>query len=107
MMICLTASIPRIGITIQRIIQDFFKKNSNSAIVYIRDQTDGKAKQSSQTFTHWFETLSEIYIKCDSHAKNKADDFYSSIVIPISNPDKGKLIDSFYYTIQLWMEEWG
>jgi len=96
---------PRIKVTIQQIIADFFKKNGRSAIVYMCDQADGKARQRSLLFSRWFSELSETYIKCDSHARYAEFDFYSSIVIPNTNPDKGKLVDAFYYTLRYWMSE--
>lgn len=94
----------RIRTTIQQIILDFFVRNNNKgAIVYICDQTDGKTGPRSRTFTRWFEALSESFIKCDSHAEYEKDDFFSSIIISNANPDKGKLIDAFYYTLEYWM----
>jgi len=96
---------PRIRATIQYIIADFFKKNGQSAIVYICDQADGKARQRSLLFSRWFSELSDTYIKCDSHARYAEFDFYSSIIIPNTNPDKGKLVDAFYYTLRYWMSE--
>ena len=85
--------------TIIAIIQNFFLKNPEDAVLYIC-MTDGNARQRSITFGRWFLELGDSqYEKYDCPEKCKKEGFYCSIIVTGRSFRKVEFINSFNYTI--------
>jgi hypothetical protein len=88
--------------TIIHIIETFFYDQSENALLYICMNNDGKARNRHIAFNKWYIEFSEGFEKHNSSQALGKLDFYGSILIKKNNPNKRKLIDSFYFTINYW-----
>lgn len=88
--------------TIIHIIEAFFYDQSDSAILYICFNGDGKARNRHIVFSKWYKEFSKDFEKHNSSETHGKLGFYGSIVFEKSNPNKVKLVDSFYFTINYW-----
>ena len=91
---------PKIELTIVFLINSFFKKNDENAILYLCLNNDEKAKYRHRTFNRWFKNLDKDFIK----HQIIANDFYGSILLQKSNPFKEEIISAFKYTVNIY---WG
>ncbi|MBK9934778.1 MAG: hypothetical protein IPP61_02450 [Cytophagaceae bacterium] len=83
--------------TISLLIRDFFKKNSNKAILYICDSSDSKQSARKRKFDNWVQLFKgNEFFKVDAeiidNAKNK---IYSSLIIKADNPHFNAIIKYF------------
>jgi len=88
--------------TIIYIIKEFFDEQGENAILYMCMNNDGKARDRHIIFNRWFNEFKEGFEKHNSSEVNGKLGFYGSILLKKGNPDKQKLIDSFYFTINYW-----
>ena len=84
--------------TLIHIIKDFFHKQPD----YVCMNSDGKARNRHITFNSWYHELSEGLEKHSSSSESGKQGFYASILFKSTNPQKKKLIASFYFTIDYW-----
>jgi hypothetical protein len=88
--------------TIIHIIKEFFISQPNGALLYMCTGSDGRSRNRHITFGRWFhETDSELE-KHNFAAQDPESSFYSSIILNISNPEKERIIEAFYHTIDYW-----
>ena len=92
----------RVKHTIIHLVREFFSTQNAKAILYMCINNDGKARNRNITFNKWYNALTEDIEKHDSLESHGKLDFYCSILIEKSNPNKQKLIASFYFTINYW-----
>jgi hypothetical protein len=88
--------------TIVYIIQDFFNKQPDDAVLYMCMNNDGKARSRHVTFNNWYRELNTDLEKHSSSSEQGNSGFYGSILLKSNNPNKKKLIASFYFTIGYW-----
>jgi hypothetical protein len=88
--------------TIIYIVNEFFGAQPADAILYLCMNQDGKAKNRHITFDRWFKEASEELEKYNSPNESAKHNFYGSILVKSTNPDKQKFIDAFYFTIEVW-----
>lgn len=88
--------------TVILIIQDFFTKNSDQAVLYIC-MTDGSARERKITFGRWFyELADDRFEKHDCNPECTKEGLYSSLILKSDNVNKDEFINSFHYTIDSW-----
>ena len=93
--------------TIIYIIKEFFDDQDENAILYLCINNDGKARERQIIFNTWYNEFNEDFEKHNSSEVHGKLGFYGSILFKRSNPNKQKLIDSFYFTINYWgMNNW-
>lgn len=92
----------RIKRTIIHIIETFFYDQNDNAILYLCINNDEKARNRHITFCKWYNEFGESFEKHSSSEVHGKLGFYSSILFKKKNPNKQKLIDSFYFTINIW-----
>lgn len=63
---------------------------------------DGKGRNSYITFGRWFREAGGLLEKYNFASRDPKARFYSSIILSSSNPQKQRMIDAFYYTINYW-----
>jgi len=88
--------------TIVRIINNFFDTQPEDAILYICMTNDGKARNRHITFNNWYHELNNGLEKHSSSSEHGKQGFYASILFKSNNPQKKRLISSFYFTIGYW-----
>jgi len=88
--------------TLIDIIQTFFNKQDENAILYFCMNNDGKARNRQITFNRWFLEFSENIEKHNSSDAHGKLGFYGSILFKKDNLRKQKLIESFYFTLNYW-----
>jgi len=91
--------------TIVYLIMEFFNHQDDAAILYLCLNSDGKERNRHITFGKWFNEIDlkdefERYSTLAEHAKTG---LYSSILFKKTNPNRLKLIESFYYTISYYL----
>ncbi|RKR85685.1 hypothetical protein BDD43_5956 [Mucilaginibacter gracilis] len=88
--------------TIVHIINNYFKLNGDNALLYICLNNDDFARHRNLIFGKWFNEFGRGYERHKSDAITGEMNFYSSILIKEDNPEKIKLIEAFYFTINYW-----
>jgi hypothetical protein len=88
--------------TIIHIIKAFFNDQNDNAFLYMCMNHDGKARNRHITFNRWYNEFNEDIEKHNSSEVHGKLGFYGSILFKKNNPNKQKLIDSFYFTINYW-----
>lgn len=88
--------------TVIYIVNEFFGAQPAESILYLCMNQDGKAKNRHITFDRWFKEAAEELEKHNSPEESAKHNFYGSILVKATNPDKQKFIDAFYFTIELW-----
>lgn len=81
----------RIGITILKIIADFFEKNENT-LLFTCDDSDGKQTYRNRLFNNWH--LKYGINEFDKYDKN-INDTFASIIIRKDNPFYEETINEF------------
>ncbi|PWK79975.1 hypothetical protein LX99_00436 [Mucilaginibacter oryzae] len=88
--------------TIVFIINHFFEKQPDDAVLYMCMTNDGKARNRNVTFNNWYHELNSNLEKHSSSSELGRGGFYASILFKVNNPNKRRLISSFYFTIDYW-----
>lgn len=89
--------------TIIKIIEDYFVKNPDEAVLYVC-LTDGNQRGRRITFGRWFHELENAsFEKHDCDSSYTLHGFYASIIVKTENQAKQKYIDSFHYTLKSWL----
>jgi hypothetical protein len=89
-------------LTIIYIINEYFKKNGDNALLYICLNNDGKARHRNITFNKWFRELGQDYERYKSKIETEQLNFFSSILVKKDNRQKEKFINVFEVTINFW-----
>ncbi|SMG43937.1 DUF6169 family protein [Sphingobacterium psychroaquaticum] len=92
----------RIKNTIISIIEEYFTQEPRSALLFFCTNLDGKAHHRFYTFDRWFKESSFKLEKFDTPKKSAEKDFYGSLLVKPDNPEKQKIMDAFYFTIDFW-----
>ncbi|AYL96369.1 DUF6169 family protein [Mucilaginibacter celer] len=88
--------------TIVYIINHFFETQPDDAVLYMFMTNDGKARNRHVTFNNWYHELNNNLEKHSSSSELGKKGFYASILFKTNNPQKKRLISSFYFTIDYW-----
>ena len=90
----------RIGCTIARIFDEFYKINGNTVSLYICASHDNRQKVRYKKFNSWFATFNTSkYVKIDASITDlKNNEFPISIIMSTENPYK-KLISNDFYDV--------
>ncbi|MDR3693028.1 DUF6169 family protein [Mucilaginibacter sp.] len=80
----------------------FFYDQNDNAILYVCINNDEKARNRHITFCKWYNEFGQSFEKHSSSELHGKLGFYGSILFKKDNPNKQKLIDSFYFTINIW-----
>jgi hypothetical protein len=91
----------RIGSTIARIFDEFYKKNGNTVSLYICASHDNRQKVRYRKFNSWFATFnSSKYVKIDASITDLSkNEFPISIIVSSDNPYKKSISSDFYDVI--------
>jgi hypothetical protein len=92
----------RVRQTIVYIIEEFFKAQPDDAMLYMCMDSDGRGRNRHITFSRWFRDVDSELEKHNFASKDQEEAFYSSIIIKSSNPQKQRIVNAFYYTINYW-----
>lgn len=92
----------RVRPTIVHIIEEFFDAQPDDALLYMCMDNDGRGRNRHITFGRWFKEVDGALEKHSFASKDPQEGFYSSIIIKSNNPQKQRMIDAFYYTINYW-----
>jgi len=91
--------------TIIHLIEDYFRLNGDNALLYICLNSDEMARHRSVIFGKWFNEFGDGYERYKSDIKTEKLNFYSSVIVKESNPNKTKLVEAFNFTIDYWFPE--
>jgi hypothetical protein len=89
-------------LTIVHVINEYFNKNGDNALLYICLNIDGKARHRNITFNKWFRELGQEYERYKSKTETEQLNFFSSILIKKDNQQKEKFTKAFEFTIDFW-----
>jgi len=94
----------RVKQTIIYIIQDFFDNQPEDVLLYMCMTDDGRARNRHIAFGRWFRDVNESLEKHNFTYRDDNSEFYSSILLKTTNPNKKRFIDAFYFTNQYWAD---
>jgi hypothetical protein len=91
----------RIGSTIARIFDEFYKINGNTVSLYICASHDNRQKVRYRKFNSWFATFNlSKYVKIDAYLKDlQNNEFPISIILSTDNPYRKSISNDFYDVI--------
>ncbi|MGY4384736.1 hypothetical protein ACVWYN_001770 [Pedobacter sp. UYP24] len=90
-------------ITILSVVEEFYGRNGENALLYICLANDGFARNRHITFNKWFKYVANHgdYIREQTGEK---EGLYCTLLLKKANPDRIKLIEAFHHTIRVY---WG
>jgi hypothetical protein len=96
----------RIGSTIARIFDEFYKTNGNTVSLYICASHDNRQQVRFRKFNAWFSTFHDSkYFKIDSPLTDSESNKYPiSIILRFDNPFAKEISDSFIELIQTYQK---
>jgi hypothetical protein len=91
----------RIGSTIARIFDEFYKINGNTVSLYICASYDNRQQVRYRKFNSWFTTFGKSkYVKIDSLLKDlQNNEFPISLIFSLENPYRNLSSNDFYEVI--------
>lgn len=92
-------------LTILKIVEEFFHRNGEGALLYICMTQDGLARHRHIAFTRWFNHFEnkDVYERIQAGEKYAKEGFYSTMVIRQDHPEKGYFRDAFFNTLKLFV----
>jgi hypothetical protein len=91
----------RIGSTIAKIFDEFYKLNGNNVSLYICASHDNRQQVRYRKFNSWFTTFGKSkYVKIDAAIRDlKNNEFPISIILSLENPYRNSISNDFYDVI--------
>jgi len=97
---------PRVKATLRSLVEQFFEKNGDNALLYLCMNDNRSARSRSITFSRWFNESNkdQRYERYKSPTKYAKLGFYSSLILKKANPNREAILAAFNYTIDIY---WG
>ena len=96
------------GITIAKIFDDFYQRNSHTITVYICDTSDTKQFARERKFSRWFLAFqNESYFKTDAILLTSGEEIVPvSIIFRRDNPYKYQIMEAFEKLTDGFTQKW-
>lgn len=84
---------PRIEITLVKLINTFFEKNENCALIFTCDISEELHRPRKIVFNKWFKKHNEIFEKYDYEIPGGDFQYYASLIVHPNNPYKSLMLE--------------
>lgn len=86
---------PKIPATVSAILYDFFESNE-TVIVYLCDDSDGRASARNRKFSQWFQWYDRSgFSKTDFMFGSQQEPYYATVIIGFKNPYLRDILELF------------